>query len=157
MALPTKDLTLKDKTYRMTQLSSGPGRKLWLLLIKKLGPGAISFLRAEGDAESKVAGLIGAALDEFLNGLQESEFEHVVEVFAGATSLVVDGAVAFPLSSVKDTTMFAGDYMSLSKWLLGCLEFNYGSFLEELGITFRPPLPDGQTTPLPSASRSPSK
>lgn len=127
MARRTKELTIGEHQYRLTQLGALAGRKLWLELVQAL-TSPLEKLAAAGNAKVDDAMLI-SALGALVNGLDEATLERLCEAFGKSCQVrVADdrGGERWPdlVGPVFDDH-FAGDYVGLSTWLGECILFNF--------------------------------
>lgn len=145
MALKTETREIGGKTYRVTQLGTEHGLRLFFKLGKLVGPSVGALLREwQGGAINKDT--VAAALTEFVAGMEYPTFRDFVDTFMTATVIVTPGADGAreqltKLESIK-AVAFQGDYASLMKWLGVCLEVNFASFFADMGLTKLPSLPD---------------
>ena len=142
--LKSETKEIGGKKYSVTQLSAEPGQRLFFHLVKFVGPGVSTLLREwqgtvtdEGkpqvDAET-----IAAALSELVQVFTYAHFRDFVDTFMSSTHVIGSdkegNEVRVPLEKTK-ALAFAGDYGSLVKWLAFCLEVNFGSFFDDMGLT----------------------
>lgn len=120
----TRKETIGEYTYETTQLGALTGRKAFARIAKLAAPA----LAAAGDGDNPIAALAKAFGDE--------DVDYFCDVFAPTTTVTggAYGSKQPQLSGVFDLH-FAGKYMDLTKWLLFCLEANFGSFFSELGLS----------------------
>ena len=130
MAKKTEKISIGTTQYTITQLGAVEGRKLYKKLITALGPvlrDAFSGNKAGGDAETLALGLVLRGIED----LPLELFEELCDKFADACLVKVHGstvAIALSTESVFDDH-FAGDYGSMTNWLMACLKLNFESFL----------------------------
>lgn len=143
--LKSETREIGGRKLEVTQLGTGQGLKLFFKLGKLVGPSIATLIRQwQGKAISKQ--VVADAMLELVEKLEWSDFQELVNVCAKSTSQVVTNergeTLRIELSKTIDTIAFAGDYLSLMKWLAFCLELNFASFFVDLGLTALPNLPD---------------
>lgn len=147
--LQTQSRKIGDRTYHVTQLAAEPGQRLFFQLIKLAGPSIAALLR-EWDAKEISIDTVGGALTELTSMLTYAQFRDFVDTFTAVTAVEGADGARVPLDKMK-TLAFAGDYGGLCRWLGFCLEVNFASFFDDMGLTR---LPGAAATA--SASRSPT-
>lgn len=143
MALTTATREISGKTYRVTQLGTADGLRLFFKLGKLVGPSVAALLR-EWQGGKINAGTAAGALTEFVAQLEWPDLQEFVKTFAKVSAVALqaeDGERWVPLEKTIDTTAFAGDYLALFQWLGFCLEHNFASFFAGLGATKLPSSP----------------
>lgn len=125
----SKEIEVEGVKFRLTMLDAVVGRRLFVRLLKVLGPAARAL--EEGSSLSMVASLAGGALES----LPPELLDELCDLFARQTQLVLDGREPF-LDQAKDgpdsfKRFFAGRYMLLLSWVWANLEYNYADFLGE--------------------------
>lgn len=137
--LQSQTRKIGEHTYRVTQLGSEPGQRLYFRLIKLVGPSLAEVLK-QWRGEKKVnSGSAAAALTELMSSLDYSMWREFVDTFAEATDVLSDDGkrsgtlVELGINKPKGLA-FAGHYGHLMKWLAFSLEVNYASFFDELGL-----------------------
>jgi tail assembly chaperone len=114
--------TVDNQTYRIQQLGAKQGRLVLGRLLRLAGPAA--------EADDPITKLLGA--------LSDSEIDFLCDTFAKTTRVAGTNAngqeVELELSGIFDDH-FAGRYGAMIKWLWACLQCNFGSFIEGLGIS----------------------
>lgn len=137
--LPTHDVTIRGKRYKITVLNTREGRRLWFKLIKLVGPGFFEFLRggaAEGlEAEQAAPVLLTAVMSTLVEKLSPEDFEDFIQTFARSSSYIDEQGADFRLDALIDKGAFAADYGGLMQWLGQCMRLNFASFFSDLGIT----------------------
>lgn len=109
---------IDGSVYTVTQLGAKVGKNLMFRLGKAL---------AAAGADSTASGIASA--------LREEDFEFVCDTFARMTTFhTLEAPSKEPRLSDLFDDHFAGRYGALVKWLAFCIEVNFGSFLDELGI-----------------------
>jgi hypothetical protein len=135
--LPTAHRQIGARTFFISALPTVPGRRLFFKLMKICGPACVSFLRSldgtEKVEELDVAVLADAA-EELIRNLSEADFEDFYTTFEGSTQVSTPEGGQVPLSTLK-ARAFSADYGSMVKWMSFSLEFNFSSFLADLGLT----------------------
>lgn len=139
--LPVVSREIAGKMYHVTTLSTEPGRRLWFKLVKLAGPALAAFLRQLGASDAQ--GLLklktvspvvaAAALQELVSTLSAEDFDDFYNTFLATTSVEQNDGAKVRLESIK-AFAFAGAYGAMVKWLGFCLEVNFGSFFDELGL-----------------------
>ena len=136
--LKTETREIGGQRYAVTQFGTAEGLQIFFWLGKLVGP-SIAALIKQWQGKSIQASTIGAALAELSNGLTFGDFDRLVQACARSTRVVVTNdkgeTVNVPLDKTIGTVAFAGDYLSLMKWLGFCLELNFASFFAGLGLT----------------------
>lgn len=117
MAREQKSKVIGNFEYQVTQLGATEGRKVFTRLAKLLGAGAGS--------KEPIAGILAALNDE--------DVGYLCEVFAKVTFVKIDEKRSPQLSGIFEEH-FAGQYNGMVKWLLFCLELNFASFFQEIGV-----------------------
>ncbi len=114
MPLETKTKSISGVDYSVTTLGATEGRKVYVQLMKALAPG----LKA-GHAED--------FLSNVLTELDEDVVAAMSDRFARTTTVQIGDRAPY-LKDIFDLH-FAGKYGDMTKWLLFCLEVNFGDFL----------------------------
>lgn len=120
MPLLTESRVIGAHSYEVTQMGALQGRKVLTRLLKIVGP-AYAMVSSKG---------VEAALSEVVTALSEEDTEYFCSAFEPLTSVSI-GDKKPRLSGIADIH-FAGDYMSLIKWLVFCFEVNFSSFFRDL-------------------------
>ncbi len=112
--------TIAGYTYTIEKLGAKEGRKLLASLIRAVGPAF--------EGEDAIAKLCAAVTD--------SQLDMLCDTFAKATrySPENDPDKEWELRLEIDQH-FAGRYGAMVLWLKACLDANYSSFLDELGVS----------------------
>lgn len=120
-----KTTTIGDFEYTVTQLGAKTGRAVAARLAKVLAP----LTKAESQDEGR------EALAELLSSINEADLTYLCDTFSARTSYrdLGDPSKQPELSQTFDVH-FAGRYGAMLKWLMFCVEVNFSSFLDELGI-----------------------
>jgi len=111
----TKDIS--GVTYHIQQLGARQGRSIMTRLIRVVGP-------ALGETED-------LDLTKLFEALKEEDVEALCEAFAKTTRVVTGTNKERVLGDIFDDH-FAGKYGAMIKWVIACLEVNFGSFLAEV-------------------------
>ena len=132
----TEAKTIGGYTYQVTQLGAKQGVSVAARLARILSP-------VIGGVEGKPSGAaLGSGLKAALAGLDEKDLIALSDAFAALTE-VTGGE--FESRTPKLAPMFdehfAGHYGDLVNWLLFCVEVNFASFLDEVGIALPESLP----------------
>lgn len=125
--LPSAEVEINGKKYRLTALAAKPGRAMLVRLTKAVGPGLAKTLKAigAGSVMQADASVLADGIGELCRTLTEDDFEHVCNVFLEQTQVWAgEGYV-----NVRTYDAFAADYGSLFKLLAAHIEHNYASFL----------------------------
>lgn len=139
----TETREIGGTTYSVTQLGWDDGQRLFFNLAKLAGPSVAALLRewqgaVGADGKPKLdSETVSAALTEFLQSLSYPMFRDFVDTFVKVTKVHGENDKTAPLADMK-AIAFAGDYASLCRWLGFCLEVNYSSFFDGMGLTSRP-------------------
>jgi hypothetical protein len=115
--LETRSKSIDGFEYRVTQLGAKQGRVVFTRLAKVLG-------QAMADKDNPIAALASS--------LDPGDVDYLCDTFAPVTTVNIQGKEP-RLSDIFDMH-FAGKYGPLLKWLGFCMEVNFGSFLDEMGI-----------------------
>lgn len=147
MAKRTEKIQIGSAQYTITQLGAVEGRQLYKKLVTALGPllrETFSGLKADGDAETLVIGLVLRGLEDMPLPL----FEELCESFSATTLFKTPQmTMALPLNTQGlFDEHFAGDYGGMTNWLMSCLKLNFQSFLGGKGSSAAP-----AAAPAPSA------
>jgi hypothetical protein len=135
VSIETRERTIGEHTYRVTQLGTKRGSAMLVKLVKLLGPGCGSFIGGLGRApsgnsgewESALALGLGDALHDLATRLDEAQFAAVCDEFAKQTAVVLSAELEPRLSDIFDDH-FAGKYDVMLRWLRFCMEINFSSF-----------------------------
>lgn len=146
--LKTETREIGGKRYAVTQLASDKGIRIFFELFKLLGPGMIVMLKSWNGKKVDARAAMGG-VSELLQALDYDKFSMFVAAFMESTALIGDQGQRVELVKMRSLA-FAGDYASLIKWIGFCLEVNFGSFFDDMGLTSLPSPADEQ-----SASTSP--
>ena len=132
MGKKTKDVTIGETEYQITQVGGETGDMLLFKIGQALGAAAANVVSAGGGEESLALGMLQA-----IRYISPADFRSTVQALANSTKVGVrdvdgGGKVNFvKLSSVYDDH-FAGNYASLTAWLKEALELNFADFLDDL-------------------------
>lgn len=119
-------ITTGGKTFRVTQLGALQGRKVFLRLIKILGP-VLSAAQGAENPEQATSALLGTIGDH----VSEDDFEFLCDVFAASTEVLGDTpGKAVDLKDVFDV-VFIGNYKAMLEWLAFAVKLNYESFFTD--------------------------
>ena len=131
--LPQATREINGKTYRLTALSAGPGRKMLVRLGKIVGPGLAATLKAAGSGSLLQAdvSVLADGVGELCARLSADEFDDVCKIFLAQTEVHTGEGFA----AMREYDAFAADYGSLFRLLAAHLEHNYSSFLGVLRLT----------------------
>ena len=139
MPVETQKKTIGGTEYTVTTLGGVEGRKVYLRLVKALGPA----LRADA---------VGAMLANAIEALPEEVFDSLCATFAERTTVLLPDGRTPSLARVFDVH-FSGQYRAMTEWLYFCVEVNFGDFLGELRERIAA---FAKTTPTPSEPNSQS-
>lgn len=123
--------TIDGIDFTHTQLGAKEGRKVLVMITKSVGPG-LGKLLGETNAVS-VTAAIGDAVKDLADSLTVSDLEMLCETMGRSTEMLWDGKF-IQLTTDHQDIVFAGKYGTMFKWLWFCLEVNYSSFFDMLGI-----------------------
>lgn len=123
--LETKTKEIGACSYSVQQLGALKGHQVLMRLLKCIGP-ALEGLEGKKLSEEVLAGMLAKVVSE----LDEGAVDYFCDAFAGSTTVLMpDGKAPF-LNHVFDVH-FAGKYLDLAKWLVFCMEVNFGDFFGE--------------------------
>lgn len=111
----TQEKDIDGCSYAVTQLGALKGSKVFVRVLKVLGP---AFASKDPAA--------------FFDGLKEEDVEYLCSTFSPMT-FVKGGQFPGPLDKTFDFH-FAGRYGALVQWLLFCVQVNFGDFLKGKGL-----------------------
>ncbi len=116
----TKSRVIDGVTYEVTQLGAKVGRLVLNRLAKVIG--------AAADSDTPVA--------DFTRALTDEDLTYLCDTFAAMTTCEIPEAPgAKPgLAGVFDMH-FAARYDAMLQWLWFCVEVNFASFLERVGLS----------------------
>jgi len=123
----TETVTVGSNTFQITQLGALQGRKVFLRLVKVLGP-ALSAAQAAASPEAALGALLGQA-----GAVSEEDFEYLCDVFSEHTELVAAGK-SQRLKEIFDV-VFIADYKGMLEWLGASVKVNFASFFDGLAAT----------------------
>ena len=131
MSIDTRERTIGEHTYRVSQFGAKHGRGMLVRLVKLAGPslGAALSALAQGklsEFEAALAYALSQGVFELSERLNADEFSSVLDDFAKHTVVVI-GDKEPRLSDVFDQH-FAGRYDAMLQWAGFVVECNYGSF-----------------------------
>ena len=136
--METQTRHIGDHNYRISQLSTKPGRRLLTRLFGIISP---TMAKLVGDSQVKgkafklselTAAGLGSAIETLGAVIKEEDLDHFCDVLAEQTLLQTGPDKWVPLASVMEVH-FAGKYDELLQWLFASLEVNYSSFFAKLG------------------------
>lgn len=131
MAVQVVNKTIDGKKYTVTSFLAGEGLKIKSVLIKHLGPMAISGVILGGSSGKKLSemdidpAMVGTLFDTLFNKLDPDEFAGFVLRLLACTSINNTQDVPIPIDEQIFNTEFAGEYATLYKVLFFVLEVNY--------------------------------
>lgn len=126
MAIEKQTKQIGECSYEVTPFGAKIGNRVLLKVIKSIAP--IYFVAAAAGG-LKAIGTEGVA--SALAGVDEDEFEWIVEKFASSTDVIFADGRRPTLHSVYDMH-FAGRYLEELDWLEFVIEVNFGPFFQEL-------------------------
>jgi hypothetical protein len=132
MGLETKSKRIGRCEYQVTQLGFKAGRAAMVRLTKVLGP-IFGRLLDGSDGKSVSAQGVAGALYELSERLSEDDLSYLCELFGDKTIAVMDDGRRPSLVPKFMEEHFAGHYGEMIKWLVFCLEVNYGDFIADFG------------------------
>lgn len=118
---PTVVVDIGGDKYEIAALSAVEGRRVYLRLIKLLGP-ALGKI-ANGDKLPAQDKLLGA-VTELLAGLDEADLDLFCDSFGNATNLVTDPRKRITLDRATFGEHFCGKYADMTRWLVECVKVN---------------------------------
>ena len=120
-----KETVLNDLKFKVTQLGFDDSLALMVSLSKMMGPSVAKF--SPGLANSS------AAISELLINLSLSDIQKIITKFAKSTCIEREpNSDKWP--KLEPEVDLAGDMDLTLRWLLFCLEVNYGNFFSEGGL-----------------------
>lgn len=123
--------TINGTTFEVQKFPAKRGLQVLTKLGNMVGPALGGLGDRLDEADSTAAGL--SALGRALETLEFERLEWLIDAMAEVT--IVHGAKGTAkLPDVFDA-IFAGAYAKVFQWLMFALEVNFGSFLEETGLT----------------------
>lgn len=130
MGLKTEAKTIGAYTYKVTALNALDGRKVFVRLVKMVGPG-LSAYKASPDMASALTQGMGA----LISALSEEDVEHLCNKLSASTEVSGGdyGEKRRPQLDGVFLTHFAANYFEMIEWLIFALEVNFGSFFEKAG------------------------
>lgn len=163
MALASTVREIGGVKYRIQQLPTLPGMRLYHRILKIVGPAITRALSAgvvnlgslfgpNGKANLTAAALAANAIDELLNRLGEDDLMEFVRAFGEHTYVIGTNSETQLSMALNAGVAFDGRPGLVLLWLRACLEHSFASFLADLGIT-APRVSDVQDTVSPSQSK----
>lgn len=129
MARKNKKITIDGHEYNMTQLGALQGRDLWLKLLQVIAEPMQVLANADGLTEATATRAIAKALQS----LDRETLAEMYQVFGASCEVRVDER--WPkLTDVIFDEHFSGRYVSMSKWLLESVVFNFADFLGDISL-----------------------
>lgn len=124
--------TLGNRVYKIQQLGSTDARRVFLRVLKALGP-AVAAAGGKGDDEATAA-----AIGTLCEKLSDADLDYLVTTFAKVTrvSPTDNPNVEFVLGNIVEEE-FAGKMGRMLGWLWACLKTNYATFLDDLPAEVR--------------------
>ena len=135
MLAKSETRTIGEHTYKVTQMPAGKARKLFLRLLKTIGPAFSSLAASEAqeDEDGKLSSL-GDAIVRLCADMSESDMDAIFEaVFNGGFVALVDDTREKPLTLQNCDLHFMGRLFDQLRVLAFALEVNYQDFLGALG------------------------
>jgi hypothetical protein len=135
--LTSETKTINGTKYKVTKLPYGLGKTLLLRLLKILGPAFAQAVAHAPELKGKTLGNLpisqlgpafGAAVKQLLEGLNEDDFDLMVETLGEYTSIVGEKGVERRLDEAEREFRFSGNYGELFSWLYFALKVNYLNF-----------------------------
>ncbi len=106
----TQSKKIGDFTYEVTQLGAITGSKVFVRLLRMIGP---AFVGKNAD------------LGRIFESLKEEDVQFLYDTFAPLTFIPGVGQL-----DKSFDFHFVGRYMAMVQWLIFCLQVNYGDFLK---------------------------
>lgn len=128
MHLPIKTVTIDGVEYEITTLDAIKARRIWVRLVKALGPGIEAAAASDAPQEAGLK-LLGATLER----LPDDLLGEIADVFGESCTVSLEGRKPTVASVAR--FHFAGRPLHWSKWLLECAKVNFADFLDATGGT----------------------
>lgn len=127
--------TIGEFEYRIVPLGAKQGTRMATRLGK-----LVAALAPSPDSTGSVEAKVLDRLRTLFDTLSESDVDYFCDTFAKFTEVQIAPNKWPNLDKIFDEH-FAGHYGDLTNWLLACIEVNFGSFLEEMGLELPKELP----------------
>lgn len=148
-----EERAIGDCTYRVTQLTSEPARRLFVRLFNVLGPSIGQLTGAVKSGSAILDADLSGVFATLARDLTPDELEAVIKVLCDNKTIAYDHDGKWPKLDKKDFDFhFTGEVGKMFKVLAFAIEVNYRDFLGEIGGLFRAQ----QAAPATSASSSPT-
>lgn len=128
-SFPRQDVQIDGHTFEIPVLDALVGRRLVVKLMNALAPALAQATKQDGK-EAQGAALIGTALE----GLTPELLGEFCDAF-GSQSRVDVGDGKRPLVKDVFSSLFAGKYSLMFKWLFECCRANFADFLADGALT----------------------
>lgn len=123
--LPKKSKDIGSCKYTVTMLGAIKGREVLTKLAKLIAP-ALEGMDGKEFTEASMARMLGKLLKE----LNTNDISYFCEAFTENTEVLLPDGKAPYLHHIFDEH-FAGKYLEMTKWLIFCIEVNFGNFFVE--------------------------
>lgn len=148
MALKEETRTVDGQRYHFTQLPFKDARKLWVLLVKRLGPTVGQLLSGQSLSQALDQDVdIGGAIAQFASQLTDDDLDYVTQQLA--KHCLFEHGGNWPRLSDEIDTQFGGSLMHWLNWMRAGLEVNYGDFfgaLQSVKSEAKPPKSEAAST-----------
>lgn len=142
MGIRTERRTIDGHVYEVRQLGFHEGRRALVRFLKFIGPALANFLTGEtklgvsASGEAEIDGeAVGNVIREFLERLDEDELAYFCELFGQQTDVSAQpgSSKMIALDTELQDIHFAGRYGAATRWLIFCVEVNFGGFFKGAG------------------------
>lgn len=123
--IKTKSVNIDGDDYVITQLGAVTGRRIWLKLLKVIAAPMRVLAGSHGGLSEET---IASALASAVESLDDATVDELYTTFGPRCTVRVGERMPELTGEVFDQH-FAGRYVSMSKWLLECVLFNFADFL----------------------------
>lgn len=129
--LETKEKTIGDCTYRVTQLPAWAAGDVFFRLGKLVAPAIAEVM---GDVDKGVTqDKGGAVIAKILDRATSEDFRFLCNAFAPSTSVLLPDGKAPKLSAIFDLHFVGQRFPDMFSWLAFAIEVNYSGFFDKLG------------------------
>ncbi len=154
--IEVKNKKIGGYTYHVQQFGARKGMRVGVRLMKMVGGAAGEAMKNNADFDMKT---VGSMVANFADIVTEKDFDYLCDAFMSNT-LVSGGEYGGQIKLNQEGIIdlhFAGNYPDMMKWLLFCIEVNFGSFLGEAGLLKKVIVrPDSAKSNGESQSKSPN-
>lgn len=131
-----EERTIGDTTYRVTQLTAKPARRLFARIVQLLGPGIGSMMEGQPLSMQALLGAdMGVGIKEITKALDPEEQEHVIDVLCENKTIARRDGDKWPIMNKEAFDLhFTGRLVDMYKVIGFALEVNYSDFLGGLSV-----------------------